>query len=79
MADVFSKRPCSSCGGSGREYDRKAINHLINNLNMDLQDIAQAIGCQPTQLSKLMNGHRNWTPERIEKLLGLSPKAKAAA
>lgn len=73
MSDVLSKKNCSSCGGSGREYDRKALNHIVKKLHetQEYQAIATAIGISPSQLTLLMNGQRKWSPEVVEKLVKL--------
>lgn len=71
MADVLSKRPCATCGGSGREYDRRALNHIINKSEKDLQDVAKDLDITPSHLSKLMRGSRHWSPELVGKLLKL--------
>jgi transcriptional regulator with XRE-family HTH domain len=75
MADVFSKRDCEFCGGSGKEYDRKTINHLINKSEKELQEIAAGLGIGASYLSKLMRGTRKWSPALIEKLLEQLPKS----
>jgi hypothetical protein len=72
MSEVLSKRKCPTCAGSGKEFDRKALNKFIHDLNMNLQDVAAALEISPSYLAKLMHDpERKWHPEMVEKLLGL--------
>lgn len=74
MSDLLSDRNCPTCNGTGRLIDKDFINERITALKIPLQQVARAIGVTPSYLTKMMNGSRRWTPDRVAKFLKKFPQ-----
>ncbi len=62
MARHDNTRPCSHCGGSGREVDPKAVGQQMRDLREkaghSLRFVSRAMGIKPPYLSDLERGNR---------------------
>lgn len=65
----FVTRPCSHCGGTGKELDPRGVGEQMRSLRgksgKSLRQVAQAIGISAPYLSDLERGNRCFTEELI--------------
>ena len=64
------KKPCTKCGGTGKENDHVAIGERLRKLRefrrVQAKTVAEILGISQSYLSDLEHGRRWWTMEKIQ-------------
>ncbi len=63
--------PCTRCGGTGLEFDHRAIGtelrHIRELKGMSLRDVASRMSLTASYISDLELGRRNWSATLISR------------